>query len=167
MRVINIEIKAKIKDPVKIRKILESLRAEFRGLDRQIDTYFNVLSGRLKLREGRIENSLIYYKRKNKKGPKESDILLYKTAPGGELKELLSSALGVKTVVDKERGIYFLKNVKFHIDKVKGLGSFAEIEAMGKKASEKKKLLRQCGFYMKLFGITGKDLLSGSYSDMV
>lgn len=56
---LNVEIKAKCSDPQRIRDILESHGAEHKGLDHQIDTYFRVQNGRLKLREGDIENFLI------------------------------------------------------------------------------------------------------------
>ena len=58
---LNVEIKAKCSDPKRVRNILESKGAEYRGLDHQIDTYFRVPNGRLKLREGNIENALIFY----------------------------------------------------------------------------------------------------------
>ncbi len=63
---INIEIKAKSNNQDMIRKILQSKNADFKGVDHQIDTYFKVNVGRLKLREGNIENSLIHYQRENK-----------------------------------------------------------------------------------------------------
>ena len=67
---LNIEIKAKSNNNSEIRKILQSKSADFKGIDHQIDTYFKTNEGRLKLREGNIENKLIFYKRQNKKGPK-------------------------------------------------------------------------------------------------
>ena len=78
---INIEIKAKSNNQDKIREILKSKNANFKGIDHQIDTYFKVNNGRLKLREGKIENHLIHYQRENKKGPKQSNIILFKSNP--------------------------------------------------------------------------------------
>jgi len=49
---LNVEIKAKCEDQNKIRNILNTANALFLGVDRQIDTYFKVSHGRLKLREG-------------------------------------------------------------------------------------------------------------------
>ncbi len=65
-----IEIKAHCADPQAIREILHSRNATFRGVDRQTDTYFKVAHGRLKLREGQIENYLVYYERENQAGPR-------------------------------------------------------------------------------------------------
>lgn len=165
---INIEIKAKSKNNDAIRDILKSKNAEFKGTDRQIDTYFRVDSGRLKLREGNIENALIYYEREEKKGPRQSNVILAKTLPGSGIKEIFQKVLGVLAVVDKKREIYFIENVKFHLDEVKGLGTFVEIEAMDQKGNiGRERLLKQCNEYLELFGIKQEDLVSESYSDML
>lgn len=166
---INIEIKAKSKNHEKVRKILEDNNAKFIGIDHQIDTYFKTNFGRLKLREGDIENSLIYYHRKNKKGPKKSDIILFKTEKKDfRLKEILKKSLGILTTVDKRRGIYFIDNVKFNLDNVKDLGTFIEIEAISNDNKVKKdELLKQCKHYINLLDINKKDMISLSYSDML
>lgn len=166
---INIEIKAKsTNNQDKIREILKSNNADFKGIDHQIDTYFKVNNGRLKLREGEIENYLIYYQRENKKGPKQSDVILFKYNPKSSLKEILTKALGVLVIVDKKREIYFIGNVKFHIDTVKNLGTFVEIEAIDNNGTVgKDKLLEQCQFFLDLFKISQEDLVSLSYSDLL
>ncbi|MFO0468690.1 MAG: adenylate cyclase, partial [Bacteroidota bacterium] len=57
-----IEIKARCSNPSKVRQLLlQQPNIQFIGVDEQVDTYFKIPSGRLKLREGNIENSLIYY----------------------------------------------------------------------------------------------------------
>jgi adenylate cyclase, class 2 len=163
----NIEIKARSNNHEKIRKILQTGNARFIGTDHQVDSYFNVNSGRLKLREGNIENALIHYKRDDRDEPKESDVILYQNGRNSLLKELLTRALGVSVVVDKEREIYFIDNVKFHLDNVKELGEFVEIEAIGNDDSESENLMKQCKFYLNLFGIAKEDLIPHSYSDML
>jgi adenylate cyclase class 2 len=55
---VNVEIKARCDELDRIRNILKELRADFKGTDHQIDTYFRVPSGRSKVREGDIENYL-------------------------------------------------------------------------------------------------------------
>ena len=165
---INIEIKAKSENQDDIREILKSRNAEFKGVDHQIDTYFKVNLGRLKLREGTIENFLIHYQRENKEGPKQSDIILFKSDPKSSLKEILTKALGVLVVIDKKREIYFIDNVKFHIDIVEDLGTFVEIEAIDDDGSiGKDKLLEQCQSFLDLFKISQEDMISVSYSDLL
>jgi len=164
----NIEIKASCANRETILGILEKKKADFKGIDHQIDTYFIVSKGRLKLREGNIENHLIHYHRANQKGPKQSIVTLFKTEPDSSLKQILSEALGIKTVVDKQRAIYFIDNVKFHLDEVKGLGQFVEIEAIDTDGSiSVSQLQEQCEYYIQLFDIQPKDLLTKSYSDMM
>jgi predicted adenylyl cyclase CyaB len=168
MRQLNIEIKARSSNQNNIRDILKSQNADFKGIDHQIDTYFVVNSGRLKLREGNIENSLVRYEREDKEGPKQSDVNLYHSTDKTALKEILTKALGVLVVVDKTREIYFIENVKFHIDNVKDLGTFIEIEAIDSDGSiGKAKLYKQCQYYLDLFKIAKKDLISNSYSDLL
>ncbi len=163
-----IEIKAKSNQQEKVRNILLSNKAIFKGTDHQIDTYFNVPNGRLKLREGNIENHLIHYHRSNQKGPKHSLVTLYKSTPESSLKKILSDSIGVLIIVDKKRGIYFIDNVKFHIDIVNDLGTFIEIEAIDSDGSiSKEKLLEQCQSYISLLEIKEEDLVSNSYSDML
>jgi adenylate cyclase class IV len=52
MTQLNIEIKAKSNNQDWIKEVLKTHHAEFKGVDHQVDTYFKVNVGRLKLREG-------------------------------------------------------------------------------------------------------------------
>jgi len=168
LRVINVEIKARSKRNDQIRDILISRNADFRGEDHQVDTYFNSSAGRLKLREGSIENNLIFYERPNRGGPKASHCILYRNDPGSSLKMILEKSIGVKVVVDKKREIYFLGNIKVHLDRVSGLGTFIEIEAQSEEGDLGEEYLReQCFALMKDFGIEDSDLLKESYSDLL
>lgn len=168
MSFLNVEIKARCTDASFIRSYLLNHGAEFKGTDRQTDTYFNVANGRLKLREGNIENALIWYERTNQAGPKNAAVNLVKIEDAGGLKEALQKASGIKVVVEKKREIYFIGNVKFHIDEVPGLGSFAEIEASNLYADlSQEQLKKQCDFYIEALGISENDLVEVSYSDML
>jgi len=165
---INVEFKARCSEPEGIRKILQSKGADYKGRDHQIDVYFNVSNGRLKLRKGNIENSLIGYEREDYAGAKQSNVHLVRVEPGSNLEQALTTTLGVKVVVDKERDIYFIGNVKFHLDEVKGLGSFMEVEAIDSEGTiGREKLQEQCNYYRSLFGIRDEDMISQSYSDLL
>ncbi len=166
---LNVEIKARCSDPDKIRKLLHEKRADFKGKDHQIDTYFQIPEGRLKLRQGSIENNLIYYQRTNQAGPKTSHIELFPVTEQSEvLKTILAKTIEIRCVVDKQREIYFIDNVKFHIDQVKRLGDFVEIEAIDSDGSlPESRLQEQCDYYMEYLGIQSEDLITHSYSDMI
>jgi predicted adenylyl cyclase CyaB len=166
MRSLSLEIKARCPDWAPVRAVLRKNKARFKGLDHQIDTYFRVPSGRLKLREGNIENALIYYKRGNQKNSKSCHSTLFPFVKGTRLKEILARAFGVLAVVDKKREIYFIKNAKFHIDRVKKLGNFVEIEVFGPRCAAAK-LKKQCELYQGLLGIRAADLVADSYSDQI
>lgn len=168
MSYVNVEIKATTSRPEFIKEYLLGHKADFKGIDEQTDTYFNVPHGRLKLREGNIENNLIYYNRDDQKGPKTSQFHLVKVEDARGLKEILVRSCGMKMIVRKKREIYYIDNVKFHIDEVPGLGSFIEIEAGNVLANKtENELLEQCRFYLKEFGIKEDDLIADSYSDML
>jgi len=163
-----IEIKARSSNQDKVRDILKGEGADFKGLDIQTDTYFRVPHGRLKLREGNIENNLIHYDRPDQTGPKQSSVLLYRSEPGSNLKAILMKSLGVLVVVEKKREIYYIKNIKFHIDTVAGLGEFIEIEAIDEDGSiGSERLQEQCEQYLDKFYIDKKDLIDCSYSDLI
>ena len=164
----NVEIKAYCSDADRVRRILRAEEADFRGTDHQVDTYFRVPHGRLKLRRGQIENALIYYERSNQQAPKPSRVHLCPIAADCALDAVLAAALPVRVVVEKDREIYFIGNVKFHIDVVPQLGHFVEIEAIDTDGRHDEGQLRQqCRDYMQRFGIGPDDLVGESYADLL
>jgi adenylate cyclase class 2 len=168
MDIKNFEFKASIKNIDYYEKMLIELNPIFKGLDNQTDTYFNVNHGRLKLREGNIENALIHYERKNIKGSKASKVILYKHTPDIALKQILSLHLGIKIVVKKQRKIYFVDNVKIHFDQLDKLGDFLEVEAIDIDGNlSEEDLKKQCDFYFNFFKLKKEDLMKLSYSDML
>jgi len=120
---INFEFKARTNKLVELEEKLKHYNPIFIGTDHQVDTYFNTKTGRLKLREGNIENSLIHYDRPDVADAKQSDVLLY-SHQAKNIKRNINSIEWSKIVVDKFRNIYFLDNVKFHFDTVETLGTF-------------------------------------------
>jgi adenylate cyclase class 2 len=168
MPALNIEFKARAADIDSLERKLLELVPVFIGQDVQVDTYFNVQEGRLKLREGNIENALIWYQRPDTAGAKRSDIILYQHSPHQALKDILIKLHGIKVVVSKRRKIYFIDNVKFHFDRLDGLGTFVEVEAIDTKGEMNTAILQeQCEKYAAFFGIGPGDYIEQSYSDML
>ena len=132
MSILNFEFKARTTELNNLENKLLQLNPKFIGEDNQTDTYFNVPEGRFKLREGNIENALIWYERENTADAKQSDILLYKHAPDKTLKDILIKVNGIKVIVEKSRRIYFIENVKFHFDTIAKLGTFIDVAAIDK-----------------------------------
>lgn len=165
----NAEIKARSANPEVVRQILLQQGAQHRGTDFQTDIYFAVPSGRLKLRKGNIEHSLIYYQRPDTAATRQSLVhLVHLGADSTALETLLTAVHGVRCVVKKQRDIYYIENVKFHIDTVEQLGNFVEIEAIGEPGTAVyEQLQQQCNSFMQLLQIDAADLLTHSYSDML
>lgn len=163
---LDIEIKAKNSKHQKIKNILEHKGAKCLGTYKMKDVYFNVRKGRLKARLGDIKDVLIQYNREDKK-IKRSDFLVSEIDKKSNIINSLTNSLGVKVIVKKTREIYILRNTRFHLDDVNGLGKFIEIEARGEKENEIRKLREQIDYFIKLFDIKRGDLVSCSYSDLL
>jgi len=166
MKLLNFEFKARLDDPAHVRAVLKHLRARSVGTDHQVDTYFCVPQGRLKVREGRIENSLILYHRTNSAHARRSSVEMMLLPRRNSVRAILSRALGVLAVVDKRREIYFVGNVKIHLDRVRGLGTFVEVEAMTR-TGDLGKVRAQAAKFQKLFAIPHSAIVPQSYSDLV
>lgn len=168
MKIVNYECKARVNDLELLEEQLLNLNPRFIGRDHQIDTYFDIPLKRLKIREGTIENSLIYYSREDIKGAKQSDVILFEHNYDPALKQILSKLYLIKAVVNKIRKIYFIENVKFHFDNVLHLGTFVEIEAIDSDGSYGiEKLKSQCNYYIDYLKLTGESFISESYCDLI
>lgn len=161
-----LELKARVDSFVFVRNKLRDLKAQYVGTFRQIDTYFNVPKGRLKLREveGSERAKLIYYEREDIPGLKRSNVLILEIQESEPSKAFFERVLGKKIVVDKKREIYMHKGTQIHLDIIKDLGTFIEFERKTKDFIKDRKLLKEL---MKNLKIKDKDLLKGSYSDIL
>lgn len=165
MKHVNFEFKARLRDEKVIRAALKRVRARYVGTDHQVDTYFRVPHGRLKVREGRIENALIFYERANSSRARRAKIEMTLLPRRNSVRAILARAFPILTVVDKRREIYLAGNVKIHLDRVRGLGRFVEVEAVSRSGSLAK-IRQQARKFQQLFQIPARDLVGQSYSDM-
>jgi predicted adenylyl cyclase CyaB len=166
MKLLNFEFKARLRDEKRVRAVLKRLHARLVGTDRQADTYFRVPSGRLKVREGRIENALIYYRRSNTPRARRAEVEIMLLPRRNSVRRILTCALGLLASVDKRREIYFVRNVKIHLDRVRRLGKFLEVEAISR-TGDLKKVRAQAHYFQKLFGILSSDIVGKSYADLI
>lgn len=165
---LNVELKARCAHPHQIMQRLLDLGAQSQGTDTQTDVYYQVSKGRLKLRRGAIENNVIHYHRSDEYTPKESQVNMAAVGSERALDHVLDAALDRDVVVRKQRHIWWLDNVKFHIDTVDDLGSFLEVEAIDYDADHGRDALQaQCHEYMNLLGVDTDHLEARSYSDML
>jgi len=163
----NIEIKARCQDTERAEENLSSLGAGPAGTFRQRDTYFKVDKGRLKLRElGPEEGHLIFYRRDDIAGPKRSDYEIAFTTEPEALREMLRTVLGAWVEVEKTRQVWLWENVRIHLDDVKGLGQFVELEAV----TDEKGVVeshQRVEILMRALEIQSDQLVEGSYGDLL
>jgi len=128
---VNVEIKARVDDMDSLRERVRALAGCDARVLRQEDTFFQIPSGRLKLRViDETQGELIYYERCDEPGPTPSEYLISPVADPEAFKEVLSAALGVRGVVRKERELFMIGRTRVHLDEVEGLGSFVELEVV-------------------------------------
>lgn len=140
----------------------------------QTDTYFAVSHGRLKLRETTSEGSeaaaeLIAYRRPDDSGPRWSDYdrLPLSFEAGTRLKAMLTTTLGVTTVVVKRRLVAIRGRTRIHLDRVAGLGCFLEIETVAQHDDEYG-IDREMAATVEWLGIdlATAEPIPGSYADL-
>jgi predicted adenylyl cyclase CyaB len=164
----NLELKAWDRDPARSRRVCEELGAADEGVLAQLDTYFEVPRGRLKLREqspGGVE--LIAYERTDDRDSTASHYRIVAVPDPAELKAALTSTLGVRVEVRKERRLFLWEGVRIHLDEVEGLGSFIEFEGVATADKSTHAFAPLLADLRRRFGITDDDLLAVSYSDLV
>ncbi len=162
----NLEIKARIDNPALIQQRAEKLGATLERKISQLDTYFHVNQGRLKLREIDAKNAeLIFYQREESNSQRWSKYEIFPLKDSKPLKEILTKSLGVKAVVQKSRTIYLYQNARIHIDLVTNLGSFLEVEVVVDQDKQQAKELMTN--LLQTFGIKEEQLKKHSYSDLV
>lgn len=135
---LNLELKIKVISRKFLMDKIKNSKANYIKTIHQKDVYYKIRKGLLKLR---IENgtyTLIKYLR-DEKGKRWSNYHLL-TLTGENPENYLKDIFKVDTVVEKKRELYMYKNTRIHLDKVKGLGNFLELESVvinNKKESEK------------------------------
>jgi predicted adenylyl cyclase CyaB len=160
----NLEIKLKVARLGEFDRIAKRIgKRVFDGW--QIDTYFRVRSGRLKLRETGSGTELIFYRRPSKRSARLCDYLTVEIDEPRKVKSFLADFLGVKQVVKKHRKVYLYRTARLQLDRVTGLGTFVEIEipSQGRRPQARRlmKSLRQ------RFNLQNELPIPGSYSDLL
>ncbi len=164
----NIEAKFRCPDLPVIESRAKQWATSGPNVLRQIDTYFNVRSGRLKLREFPDKPAeLIGYQRGNAAQARPSDWLAFATDEPGQLKEILSRTCGLKTVVNKKRTLYLIEQTRIHLDEVDGLGSFVEIEVVLEEGQSEASGQQVADDIMTKLGLRSLTPEPRSYSDLM
>lgn len=163
----NLEFKAETGSLELLRANLRALEAEFSGRLHQIDTYFDVPKGRLKLRE--VEDyggTLVYYERPDAAESRYSHYQLCDIANHAPFKQMMSDVLGVKVIVEKNRELWIYGNTRVHLDEVLDLGEFIELETVIRDQSEAEAKAEH-NYLKETLHIAAADLIPVSYSDLL
>ena len=134
----NLELKAKCGCLDSVRRQLIDFKAEYCETVEQIDTYFNVPKGRLKLREiNDGEAYLVYYERLNCAASRYSTYQMWDISSPAGFMEILTTVLGVKVIVEKQRELWLYGDTRIHLDRVTNLGEFVELETVIRNQTER------------------------------
>ncbi len=161
----NVELKARDPDPARSLRAALAIGAEDHGWLRQLDTYFNVSRGRLKLREQDGAAELIFYERADEAIERESRYRIVPVEEHDGLKDALGEALGVLVCVEKSRRLLLWHEVRIHLDEVSVLGSFIELEAVAAPDSDLSGEYQHVADLREALGISDERILAAGYSD--
>lgn len=164
----NIEIKARARDPERLRRLAERLSDTPPEVLEQHDTFFPSPRGRLKLRQfSPHSGELIFYSRPDVPGARQSDYVIAQTASPADLRAVLSAALGVNGTVTKTRRLLRVGQTRIHLDEVAGLGAFVELEVVLREGQTPDEGRRVARHLMAALEIDESDLVAGAYADLL
>jgi predicted adenylyl cyclase CyaB len=164
----NIEIKARITSVAALTERAAALADSGPTEVLQDDTFFNCPSGRLKLRTfANNTGELIFYRRSNEHGPKQSFYLRTPTTDPESLRETLSLAYGTVGRVRKHRTLYLVGRTRIHLDVVQSLGDFLELEVVLRDDEAPDTGVREAADLMQRLGVEPSQLIDRAYVDLL
>ena len=168
----NVELKARYPDLDTGQSTALRLGSVHQDTLRQRDTYFPVVTGRLKLREirsatGDDSSELIWYARSNDSSARTSCFHVVAVSDPGDVIEVLAAATGIPVIVSKTRELFLWHNVRIHLDDVEGLGKFLEFEAVLAADQDESEGYDQLRTLEREFGILASDIIGQSYADLL
>jgi predicted adenylyl cyclase CyaB len=162
----NVEIKARVADREALLRRAQAIATEGPVEIAQDDTFFRCDNGRLKLRMFADDRGeLIFYRRADTPGPKESFYLRSPTSAPATLRESLALAYGIAGRVRKTRTLYLVGRTRIHVDRVEGLGDFMELEVVLADGESVDAGMREAENLMAMLGIDASPLVTGAYVD--
>jgi len=126
---VNLELKIKLKSLNPVKKLLTAINAEYMGILNQTDIYYKSTDGLLKLRIENGKESIIKYLRDEKNRDRFSNYQILKFS-SGDAAGFLKDVFNIEAIVKKRRFLYMYNNTRIHLDSVRGLGYFLELETL-------------------------------------
>ncbi len=164
----NIEIKANVESISALAEKVSRLATAGPFEIAQDDTFFRCEAGRLKLRAfSATQGELIFYRRNDQPGPKESFYVRTPTAEPASLREALRLAYGEVGSVVKARTLYLVGRTRVHLDTVQGLGQFMELEVVLEDNEALEAGVQEAHTLMQQLGVKPSQLIEGAYVDLL
>ncbi|MEQ1806032.1 MAG: class IV adenylate cyclase [Burkholderiaceae bacterium] len=164
----NIEIKARIASVDALAAALAGFADDGPLAIAQDDTFFRCDKGRLKLRSfDATHGELIFYRRADSLGPKESHYTIAPTAAPDALREVLTMALGTTGRVRKARTLFLVGRTRVHLDRVEGLGEFLELEVVLRDGEANQAGIDEAHALMARLGVQQSQLIDTAYVDLL
>ena len=164
----NIEIKARLGNIAVVYSRVSTFADSGPIVVMQDDTFFACKNGRLKLRTlSPTEGELIFYRRDDKSGPKESFYLISPITTPDIVRKSLSLAYGQVGRVVKTRTLFLVGRTRIHLDRVKGLGNFLELEVVLFEREHQETGEEIAKDLMKRLGVIPNQLIKGAYIDLL
>jgi adenylate cyclase class IV len=162
----NLEIKCRVARFDGVRRALERVGAVRQTpVLKQVDWYFSVPHGRLKLRQANGgPGELLFYVRPSRRGLRLS---VYGRSPVPEvsgMRGLLTKALGESACVRKSREVWLFRNARIHLDRVSRLGTFVEIEVEVRRGPRQARELMDT--LISTLRLSPAASIGGSYADL-
>ncbi|WP_323898495.1 class IV adenylate cyclase [Aeromonas caviae] len=134
----------------------------------QDDTFFRCESGRFKLRTlSPSAGQLIFYRRPDQQGPKESYYHITPTNEPDKLRETLTLACGQIGRVRKQRTLLLVGRTRIHLDQVQGLGHFLELEVVLEEDEPLEAGMQEANDIMAQLEVEPSQLIEGAYLDLL
>ncbi|MFO7526338.1 MAG: class IV adenylate cyclase [Ignavibacteriaceae bacterium] len=160
----NLEIKIRLNSLKDIKQRLKSRRIGLKKILIQKDVYYSINNGLVKLRIENGQSSLIYYQRNENSSKRWSDYEFVNLS-NGNIEKFFSRIMKMEVVVSKVRELYLYKNTRIHLDRVKGLGSFIELETMVKNGLMDAQ--KRFNNIIKILELNTDDQIRASYRDLI
>jgi predicted adenylyl cyclase CyaB len=191
----NLELKVRCLDERTLETLEERAQqnnATYIHTLQQRDIYFNVPSGRLKLREWSVQEDvqrtsrytkkhntiqeayetglsgalLVAYTRPNDESSRVSDYLISPITDPTTFLPLLTTTLGTWMIIEKTRVLYRYGRTRIHFDRVTELGSFVELETEFADASSNDDVTAEHDTVKKFLQLDLLPTIAYSYSDL-
>lgn len=164
----NVEIKARIESVEALMPRAAALADQGPIEIVQDDTFFTCASGRLKLRAfSATDGQLIFYRRPDQAGPKESFFLISPTSSPETLREALTFAYGQAGRVRKRRTLFLVGRTRIHLDRVENLGDFLELEIVMADGEAAETGVAVAHDLLAKLGIAPSQLVERAYVDLL